>query len=234
MMMGLGFMAAAVGAAEQPGGIVLFGDSTTAARAGVSKVYAVRISEALAASGTELAVVNAGVGGNTTRDAVKRFERDVLRHRPRILVIQFGINDSAVDVWKQPPATVSRVPLPEYVRNLRTMIRSAREQQIHVILMTPNPLRWTPKLKELYGRPPYDPAAEEGCERATLLPYVAAVRLMAAEMKVPLVDVHAAYPTFAARHQTTVDGLLLDGMHPNDWGHELVAELILPLIHAAQ
>jgi lysophospholipase L1-like esterase len=233
-MIALGGEAVALGAAERIGGIVVFGDSTTALRAGVSKVYAVRISEALAASGTELAVVNAGVGGNTTRDAVKRFERDVLLHRPRFLVIQFGINDSAVDVWKQPPATVSRVPLPEYVRNLRTMIRSAREQQIHVILMTPNPLRWTPKLKELYGRPPYDPLAEEGFESATLLPYVAAVRQMAAKMKVPLVDVHAAYPSFAARHQTTVDGLLLDGMHPNDRGHELVTELILPLIHAAQ
>lgn len=230
MMIGLGGMAAFAGAVEPTGGIVLFGDSTTAARAGVSKVYAVRVSEALAASGTELAVVNAGVGGNTTQEALKRFDRDVLRHRPRLLVIQFGINDSAVDVWKQPPATAARVPLPEYLSNLRSMIRIAREQQIQVILMTPNPLRWTAKLKERYGRPPYDPAAEDGFESATLRPYVVALRELAAELKVPLVDVHAAYPDFAGKHQTTVDGLLLDGMHPNDLGHQLVAELLIPVL----
>jgi len=232
-MIGLGGMATFVPAAEPTGGIVMFGDSTTAVRQGVRMVYADRVREALSASGTDLPVVNAGVGGNTTRDGVKRLERDVLRHRPRLLVLQFGINDSAVDVWKQPPATAARVPLPEYLDNLRAMVRTAREQQIHVILMTPNPLRWTPKLKALYGKPPYDPTTEDGFESATLLPYVAALRQLATELKLPLVDVHAAYPAFAAQHQTTMDTLLLDGMHPNDLGHQLVAEQLLPVIQDA-
>ena len=39
-----------------------------------------------------------------------------------MIVIQFGINDAAVDVWKKPPATEPRVPLNEYLDNLRTMI----------------------------------------------------------------------------------------------------------------
>jgi lysophospholipase L1-like esterase len=233
LVLGLMGVTAVMPAAEPTGGIVLFGDSTTAARQGLRKVYADHLREALTGGGADLAVVNAGVGGNTTREALNRLERDALRHRPRLLVLQFGINDSAVDVWKQPPATTARVPLPEYLDNLRAMVHTARTQRIQVILMTPNPLRWTPKLKALYGKPPYDPATEDGFESATLRPYVVALRQLATELKLPLVDVYAAYPAFAAQHQTSMDTLLLDGMHPNDLGHQLVAEQLLPVIQDA-
>ena len=214
----------------KPGGIIMFGDSTTALRGGVKKVYSVRVQDALQSIGSTLAVYNAGIGGNTTRDARRRFEQDVLRHKPKLIVMQFGINDSAVDVWKTPPATAPRVPLPEYLENLRAMITAAQKQDAKVILMTTNPLRWTPKIKEIYGKPPYDPNAEDGFDSPHLAAYNEALRKLAAELKVPLVDVRAAYPACAAGHKLTVDGLLLDGMHPNDLGHQLVGELLVPVI----
>ncbi|MBN8420988.1 MAG: exo-alpha-sialidase [Verrucomicrobia bacterium] len=216
----------------KPGGIVMFGDSTTAPR-GSLKVYATRVETALQSIGSSLSVHNAGIPGNTTRDALKRLQSDVLNYKPRIVVMQFGINDSAVDVWKNPPATNPRVPLAEYLSNLRRMISAAQEAKAKVILMTTNPLRWTSKLRELYGKPPYDPAAEDGFDSATLAGYNDAMRTLAAELKVPLVDVRAAYPDFAAKHQTTVEGILPDGMHPNDLGQELVAELLVPALRAA-
>lgn len=213
------------------GGVIMFGDSTTAHRAGaVQKVYSVRVDESLQSIGSSLGVYNAGIGGNTTRDARKRFERDVLRHQPRVIVMQFGINDSAVDVWKSPPATVSRVPLTEYSENLRAMISAALEKKSKVILMTTNPIRWTPKLKDMYGKPPYDAGKEDGFDAPQLAEYNEALRKLAAELHLPLVDVRAAYPAFAMKHRTTIDGLLLDGMHPNDLGHQLVSELLVPAI----
>lgn len=215
---------------SKPGGIILFGDSTTAPRSGISKVYSVRVQEALQSIGSSLYVHNAGIGANTTRDALKRFERDVLRHRPRIVVMQFGINDSAVDVWKKPPATEPRVPLAEYLANMRTLITGAKKQNTKIIVMTTNPLRWTSRLKDLYGKPPYDPKAEDGFDSLHLARYNEALRSLAAEMNVPLVDVRAGYPGFAAGHRTTLEGMLLDGMHPNDLGHQLVAELLVPAI----
>lgn len=216
-------------AEPKPGGIVMFGDSTTAPR-GSLKVYATRVETMLQSIGSSLGVHNAGIGGNTTRDALKRLQTDVLKYKPRIVVMQFGINDSAVDVWRNPPATTPRVPLAEYLSNLRRMIAAAQEAKAQVILMTTNPLRWTPKLREMYGKPPYDPAAEDGFDSATLAGYNDALRKLAAELKVPLVDVRAAYPEFAAKHQTTIEGMLLDGMHPNDLGQQLVAELLVPAI----
>lgn len=216
----------------KPGGIVMFGDSTTAPR-GSLRVYSTRVETALQSIGSSLGVHNAGIGGNTTRDALKRLQADVLKYKPRIVVMQFGINDSAVDVWKKPPATTPRVALAEYLGNLRKMITAARKQGAKVILMTTNPLRWTAKLKELYGKPPYQADAEDGFDSATLAGYNEALRQLAAELKVPLVDVRAAYPGFAAKHQTTVEGMLLDGMHPNDLGQQLVAELLVPAIREA-
>ena len=216
-------------AETKPGGIVMFGDSTTAPR-GSLKVYATQVETMLQSIGSSLGVHNAGIGGNTTRDALKRLQTDVLKYKPRIVVMQFGINDSAMDVWKNPPATEPRVPLAEYLTNLRRMIAAAQQAKAQVILMTTNPLRWTPKLKEMYGKPPYDPAAEDGFDSATLAGYNDALRKLAAELKVPLVDVRAAYPEFAAKHQTTIEGMLLDGMHPNDLGQQLVAELLVPAI----
>jgi lysophospholipase L1-like esterase len=215
----------------RPGGVIMFGDSTTASRFGaVQKVYSVRVEEALQGIGSSLGVHNAGIGGNTTRDARKRFERDVLRHQPRVIVMQFGINDSAVDIWKNPPATGPRVPLAEYLENLRAMISAAQQKKAKVILMTTNPIRWTSKLRDLYGKPPYDAGKDDGFDAPHLAAYNDAVRKLAAELHVPLVDVRAAYPDFASKHRTTIDGLLLDGMHPNDLGHQLVSELLVPAI----
>jgi lysophospholipase L1-like esterase len=66
-----------------------------------------------------------------------------------------------------------------------------------------------------------------------LVEYNQAVRVLASELKVPLVDVHAAYASFAEEHKTTIDAMLVDGMHPGDLGHQLVAELLVPTIRAS-
>jgi lysophospholipase L1-like esterase len=219
-------------AAPKPGGIFMFGDSTTAPRGG-TKVYATRVENALQSIGSTLSVYNAGVPSNTTRDARKRLQSDVLRYQPRIVVMQFGINDSAIDVWQKPPATKSRVPVEDFIANYRALIAEAQKAKSKVILMTTNPLRWTGKLRELYGKPPYNPDVEDGFESATLALYNDAIRDLAKELKLPLVDVRAAYPEFAEKHKASIEEMLSDGMHPNDLGHQLVAELLVPVIRNA-
>jgi lysophospholipase L1-like esterase len=207
------------------GGIVMFGDSTTAERPGaVARVYAWRVEDALKAVGLSIPVQNAGIPGNSTRDGRSRLARDVLTHKPRVVVIQFGINDAAVDVWMNPPAAGPRVPLAEYESNLRWMVAELRKQASRPILMTTNPTRWTDALRGVYGKPPYRPDEADGFDAPVLARYNNVVRHLATELKVPLVDVHAA---FMAKGP---DGLLLDGMHPNDDGHATVAELLVPVV----
>lgn len=206
--------------------VVTFGDSTTAPRGKVI-VYTTRLEETF--PGVEF--LNKGIGGNTTTMAAKRFAADVLAHKPTVVVIQFGINDAAVDLWKTPPATESRVSLDEYENNLRFFVAQLRERNAQVILMTPNQTRWSPAMIEKYGRPPYDPEDPQGFTRI-LEKYAERMRVVAKDLQVPLVDIYAVYDAEDLRLAPCRD-LLPDGMHPSDKGHALVAEQLEPVLRAA-
>ena len=203
--------------------LVAFGDSTTAPRENL-EVYSELLEKQLKARTPAARVINAGVRGNNTEDAARRFQTDVLDHKPDLVVLQFGINDSAVDVWKQPPADKPRVDLTLFRNHLQFFIRTLKTRGVKVVLMTPNPLRWTPRLRELYGKPPYHPEDPEGMNRLLHI-YVAAVRELALEESVTLVDVDAAFRDYAREHGS-LDDLLLDGMNPNQQGQRIVAEML--------
>jgi len=216
-------------ATRRPSGpVVCFGDSTTALRKGV-ETYSEKLTKAFAEKGWKVEVINAGVGGNTTAAARQRFARDVLSRKPSLVIIQFGINDSAIDVWQTPPATAPRVSLPEYRSHLRHFIDEVQRVGSSVILMTPNRLRWTPKLKEMYGRPPYQPEDENGLN-VILSDYAEAVREIAKQKQVQLIDIESEYRKLTS---TSIDTLLPDGMHPNSAGHDLVYQLLIRKISEA-
>jgi lysophospholipase L1-like esterase len=226
MVLGVVVVSPTAPAAEpQPLRIVAFGDSTTAPRKTVKQVYADRLAELLPRQGVAVEVINAGVPGNTTEHARRRFDCDVLAKAPDLVILQFGINDSAVDVWRNPPAVDPRVSKDRYAKNLLHFVRTLKARQVRVVLMTANPLRWVANTKRLYGKPPYDPGDQDGFE-ATLPPYRQATRKIAEEEGVPLVDVFDAFVRYGKQKGRSVDDLLLDGMHPNDRGHRIVAELL--------
>ncbi len=214
--------ASAQAAAAWPRKIVAFGDSTTAPR-GNLKVYADILRDEL----TGVQVINAGVGGNTTSMARLRFEADVLTHAPDLVLIQFGINDSAIDVSRG--AAQPRVSRETYAANLRWFIAMLQARSARVILMTPNALCWTDRLRKVYGRPPYRPADPDGFN-VILRDYAGIVRRVAAAADVPLVDVLAAYDQRLETPGNARTDLLLDGMHPNAAGQRLVADLLLKQI----
>ena len=207
------------------GPLVLFGDSTTAPR-GETKTYGDGLKEFFSLHDWPVDIINAGVPGNTTAQARRRLEKDVLAHRPSLVVVQFGINDAAVDVWKDPPATAPRVARQDFRANLEVLVDEIRARGAQVILMTPNPMRWTPRLREKYGKPPYQPDNEDGFN-AVLSGYVEEVRSIAREKEVPLIDVYAAYDRFQRESGRSANSLLSDGMHPNSDGHSLVRDLLL-------
>ncbi len=215
--------------------VVAFGTSTTARRTGVENVYADLLRKELPEHGLSARVVNQGVGGNKTTDAVQRFESDVRAFHPDVVVFLFGLNDSAVDVWRK--ATEPRVPLETYRKNLTGMVRTLKADGVKVILATPQPMFWVEKLKELYAGPPYNEespydAADPLGFNATLGDYVQAAREIAEQEKVPLVDIHQQFMDYHAVEGQQLSDLLLDGMHPNDKGHRMIADAFLPIITA--
>jgi lysophospholipase L1-like esterase len=198
--------------------IVTFGDSLTAPRPGVI-TYSDVLQKELREQGVE--VINSGVPGNTSTQARARFDTDVLAKHPDLVIIQLGANDAAIDVWKDPPATGPRVDIGTYRDKLEYFVRTLRERNSTVILMTPNRFSWTPRLRSLYGKLPYSVASDDGFN-FMLDRYSDVVREIARRDNIKLVDAAKTVPASA----------LLDGMHPNSDGHRIVAGLLLPLVRA--
>ncbi len=199
--------------------IVAFGDSTTATRKTVNAIYAARLPGLLGPHGIQAEVVNAGVPGSHTgrltdnarhrkQHALDRLDTAVRAHKPDIVVVQFGINDSWVDSDLAEDA--SRIPLADYRRNLTAIVGTLKKDGARVILMTPN---------KIGGK-------HEDWRVARLGGYAEAVRSVASEQEAELVDVWGAYEAFEGAVAGKRTELMLDGSHPNDRGHELVATLL--------
>ena len=192
-------------------------------------IYANLLEHELPAAGVEAKVFNAGAPGNSTEDGRKRFQQDVLDREPAIVIIQFGINDSAINVWENPAATKPRLAKERYRENLEYFITELKARDITPILMTPNPMRWVEKTLKLYSKPPYLPDEVDGFN-VVLKTYAETAREVAAETGTTLVDVYALFEAYDAKDGQSMDDLLLDGMHPNDAGHRLVAEALMGVI----
>ncbi|WP_066173318.1 GDSL-type esterase/lipase family protein [Bacillus marinisedimentorum] len=107
--------------------MVCFGDSITAREK--AEDGRLRLTPRLRKEFPEWKVLNRGVPGNTTRDASRRFEKDVLKENPDLVTILFGANDSA---------THRLVPLNEYRKNL--MHFTAEIGSGKVLLISPAPV----------------------------------------------------------------------------------------------
>jgi lysophospholipase L1-like esterase len=206
--------------------VVAFGDSTTAPRESIV-VFAERLEGKLGIGDRPIHVINAGVPGNTTRQGRDRFLTDVVAKRPDFVTILFGINDSAVDVFEG--KTEPRVPLREYQENLRWMIAELRSCEIRPILLSPNPVAWTEQLRKLYSAAPYRPEEPDGWN-VLLKDYAAAVRRIGRDESIPVVDTYGMFESVTSASGHSRNELTVDGMHPNNTGHELLAKSILRIL----
>ena len=143
----------------------------------------------------------------------------------------FGINDSTIDVWKNPPGDRPRVSVQDYGSNLRYFVETLQAAGARVVLMTFNPMHWTAQLKELYGRLPYLPDVADGFDIGRS-EYLAAIHNLAMQKQVELVDVNAAFIAYATSPGHKLQDLLLDGIHPNTLGHRVTTGLIRPAVES--
>jgi lysophospholipase L1-like esterase len=192
---------AVLAAGGQPVKIVCFGDSVTGVyyHTGGRRAYPEMLRLALERFSPKAAVqvVNAGVSGNSTQNALARLDRDVLQQRPQLVTVMFGLND------------VVRVPLEEFRGNLTQIIVKCRQIDAEVVLCTPN------SVIDTAGRP-----------TAKLLEYLAAIRQVAREQRIPLADCYAAFEAFRAQDAAAWEFLMSDEIHPNMDGHKLMAKTI--------
>ena len=153
-------------------------------------------------------VTNAGIGGNTSRDLLARFDRVVVQLNPDWVSICIGIND----VWRQfdTPAMPDYAVFPEeYEQNLEKMIAMIPKTVKGVFILSP-----------YYMEP-----NREDAMRARMDEYVAICKKLAEKYGFRFVDFQALYEDYCKiRHSSYI---AWDRVHPNQVGATLMARAFL-------
>jgi acyl-CoA thioesterase-1 len=113
-----------VPARSEPIRIVAFGGSSTYGK-GVDRqdTYPAQLERALRAKGHDATIANAGVNGDTTRDALARFDKAVPAGT-KIVILEFGINDKFANVN------------PDTIRaNLDMLLSRLQERRVETLLL---------------------------------------------------------------------------------------------------
>lgn len=153
-------------------------------------------------------VTNSGVSGNTSRDLLARFDRDVIKLDPDWVSICIGIND----VWRQfdTPAIFDEQVMPdEYEKNLEEMICRVKDSVKGLFILSP-----------YYMEP-----NRTDTMRARMDEYVAICEKLADKYGCKFVNFQLMYEKyFAFRHSTSI---AWDRVHPNQMGATLMAREFL-------
>ena len=110
--------------------IVAFGDSITEGQTGVKPEanWLLKLGKKL---GKNIRLYNAGVGGNSAREAMARYERDVLARKPDIVLLEFGGNNHD----PAPQRKYRRVPDQEF-RELLKKFQKGLPAHCKVVVIT--------------------------------------------------------------------------------------------------
>lgn len=194
--------------------LVFAGDSTTDAEKlhtldGLGTGYVKLVHDGLIAfrPWESYRAVNAGINGNTSRDLLARWDRDVLAHAPDAVFCMIGIND----VWRCLDRTVPAADLvyeEEYERNLRSMAEKCRD--------VPEFYFMSPFLME---RTPQDEM------RCMTQGYAAVMKKVAAAYGRPYLDLQEKFDEYMkSRSGLSICG---DRVHPGSVGALIIARCIL-------
>lgn len=145
-------------------------------------------------------VINTGISSQTTRSILDDFDWRITKFTPSVVSLMIGTNDCAK----------ADIPVPVFEKNLHTFVERVRVLNAIPILHTPNPI-----------------ILETSPERKTLPDYIPAIRKVAEQRQVILVD---NYLYWEDRHKRYLNHVyrqwLNDRLHPNYKGHQQIARLM--------
>ena len=142
-------------------------------------------------------IINTSIGGENSVSGAKRFDTDVLVHKPDVLFIDYSLNDRGVGLDKAREAWSS-------------MIQKALDKNIKVILLTPSPDTRVNILQP-------DNILEQHANQ---------VRSLAEEYKVGLVDSYQLFKNKVLAGDS-LSKYMAFIVHPNEKGHQLIADGIM-------
>jgi lysophospholipase L1-like esterase len=165
--------------------------------------------------GMDIVVLNRGIGGDTSEYLSKRFEADVLQLRPGYCVLMIGINDiwsmsaEAIEAKSNKPDDIVNDSI---VRNFSHIIDMAvkNNQRTVICSILPTNIRNEPINRD---RNKYisilNTFIEDICKNNGII----------------YIDFHTHF--VSSDGITLKDGLSADGLHPNVFGYNLMADVLL-------
>lgn len=165
-------------------------------------------------------VINAGVGGNSTRNLLKRVDKDVLAHNPEVVVMMVGTNDAL--------NSRNSVPLDEYEANVKKLVDAFLRVGAKVVLMTIPPcydeLLFSRHKPEFFAeRKPVDRIADVN----------GVVQRIGKMEGVTVVDIYTlieekggAGPEETSLIRNLANSRSKDGVHPTVEGYNLIADAV--------
>lgn len=186
--------------------VVAFGDSITAGGDATSpdlifwKRWADHLQQTYPKA--QITAINGATGGDSTVQGLQRLEEKVLREKPDLVLIGFGMNDH----------NRGGVPVPQFAENLKLMIQRIRAS--------------TPAEIVLFSAFPPNPEWTYGSHH--MEDYAAATAQVATETGCAYADVFTNWQAFSVRKKP--EDLLGNNInHPNDFGHDLYYRVFLSL-----
>jgi lysophospholipase L1-like esterase len=160
-------------------------------------------------------VINAGVNGDIVTQALRRLDRDVLSKKPDIVTVMFGGNEAG---FFRPEtrgfADTPRVDRKVFSTTVAEIVKRVQATGSTVVLMT------CPPMTERYWGMHLDAYRKHGIN-FLVKDYAQAMRDVARQTNVELIDVYRAFETNPAAKDYFPDGL-----HPDSRGHRLIADLL--------
>lgn len=153
-------------------------------------------------------ITNSGISGNTSKDLLERFDRDIVELNPQWVSICIGIND----VWRQfdvPACRDYAVSVEEYEKNLETMILKIRSKIKGIFICTPYYIE--PNKSDLM--------------RNRMDEYIKVCKYLAQKYNGELVDFQGMYDEFCKYKHSSI--IAWDRVHPNQMGATLMAKEFL-------
>lgn len=142
-------------------------------------------------------VINTSIGGEHSESGLKRFEADVLTHKPDVLFIDYALNDRGMGLERAKIAW-------------EKMIRLALEKNIKVILLTPSP----------------DQRVDIKDDLSILDQHANQIKELARSFQIGLIDTYALYKNKVKSGSNLVD-YMSQVNHPNEKGHQMITDEIM-------
>ncbi len=192
--------------------IICHGDSLTEG----ADVDALLRWPSLLQAALDVKVINTGIGGDSTAGMLSRFPTDVVKHKPRAVILLGGTNDFWWDL-----------SLKTSISNLYTMAYQAQYYGIVPLFGLALPFDVTQAQKQDENAPGagYEKLFEKIQQLNTRLKALAQVD------QITVINFHDLFLTDGRNVRT--DCYLEDGVHPNVNGHQLMADLAVSIIKSS-